>query len=171
MVRVPLNKKKAFTLVEILLYIGIAATVILAVSISITLLLQSRVKNQTIAEVEQQGIQIMQTVTQTIRNAEAVNSPSQGSSGPSLSLDVTDAAKDPTTFDISGGSINITEGADPSVSLNNIRLIPSDLTFRNLSRDNTPGIIRVEFTLTHVNPEGRNELDCSKVFRGSASLR
>ena len=43
-------------------------------------------KNQTIAEVDAQGLMISQIITQSIRNSSAINSPAIGVSASSLSL-------------------------------------------------------------------------------------
>lgn len=161
----------AFSLIETFLYISITSVLILLISIFISIILQSRIKNQTIAEVEQQGIQIMRIITQTIRNAEGINSPSQGTSASSLSLDVANAVKDPTIFDVSGNSLRITEGAGSVIRLTSSRVAVSNVVFKNLSKTGTPGTIRIEFTLTYINAESRNEYDYSKTFYGSASLR
>lgn len=161
----------AFTLVELLLYISTAAVILLVTSLFLSMLLESRIKNQTVAEVEQQGLQVMQLVTQTLRNAAAINAPAQGASASSLSLNTYTAAFNPTVFDLSGGAIRVAEGGGSPISLTNTRVSASALTFQNLSRSGTPGIIRVSFVLTSVNPSGRNEYDFSKTFYDSASLR
>ncbi len=165
------HSKKGFTLVELLLYVGTASILLLATSLFFFVLLQSRVKNQTIAEVEQQGLQVMQSITQTVRNAEAITVPSAGSSTSSLTLDVVTAASDPTVLHESSGVIRITEGIGSPVALTNSRVTASGLTFQNLSRTGTPGTIRIQFTLTQVNPEGRNEYSFTRTFTGSATLR
>jgi len=139
-----------FTLIELILYVGLAAVMILAVSIFLSTMLQSRVRNQTVLEVESQGIQVMQIVTQAGRNAN--------------SIDFT------TSFDLSQGVIIMNDGSGP-VALTNSRVVASNLTFQNLSRTDTPGTIRIQFTLTHINPSERNEYDFSKTFYGSATLR
>src|SRR3989338_5584522 len=77
-----------FTLIELLLYISIAGAILLATSIFLSLLLQARIKNQTIAEVDQQGLQVMQLITQTARNAEALIALPLGTISSSLTLDV-----------------------------------------------------------------------------------
>ena len=166
-----MKNNKGFTLIELLLYIGIASVMLLIISVFLSTLLQSRVKNQTIAEVEQQGAQVMQIITQTIRNAEGINSPTQGASASSLSVDVFNTSDDPTVFDLSSGAIRVTEGAGSAVPLLNSRLTASGLNFQNLSRDNTSGVVRVQFTLTHMNIENRNEYDYNKTFYASAGLR
>jgi hypothetical protein len=110
-------------------------------------------------------------MTQIVRNAESLNAPAQGSSAPSLSLDVIAVGNDPTVFDFSGGTIRISEGAGLPVALTNTRVIASGLVFQNLSLTGTPGTVRIQFTLTHVNPAGRNEYSFAKTFIGSATLR
>ena len=160
-----------FTLIELLLYVGIASIMLLVTSLFLLTLLQSRVTNQTIAEVEQQGLHVMQLITQTVRNAEAITLPTIGAIASSLTLDVIAIASDPTIFDLSSGAIRIKEGAGAVIPLTNSRVTASALTFQNLSRANTPGIISIQFTLTHVNPEGRNEYNFTKTFTGSAALR
>lgn len=165
------KKHNGFTLIETLLYISIAFVILSTVSIFFRLSLESRVKNQTIAEVEQQGIRVMQIITQTIRNSEGINSPAQGTSGSSLSLNVAVAEDDPAIFNLSEGILQITEGASSAVNLTNSNIEVTDLSFTNLSRDNTFGIVRVEFTLDHVNTENRNEFNFTKTFYGSATLR
>jgi len=163
--------QEGFTLIELLLYVGISSSILLVSTLFLQSLLESRIKNQTIAEIEQQGLQVMQIITQTIRNAENTISPSVGGSAPSLTLDVTNVTNDPTIFDISSGIIRITEGSGSTISLTNSQITASSLLFENLSRINTPGIIRVSFTLTHANSSGRQEYTFTKTFNASASLR
>lgn len=160
-----------FTLVEILLYIAITGIILMSVSFFLSLLLESRVKNQTIAEVEQSGVQVMQIIQQTARDSKLINSPVAGSSAPSCSLAIGDSAKNPTVYDLSSGSIRVKEGTGQAINLTSDRLSASDLLFSNLSRGEVGGILRIQFTLTHKNPGGRNEYDYSKTFYGSASLR
>ncbi|MCR4328495.1 MAG: prepilin-type N-terminal cleavage/methylation domain-containing protein [Patescibacteria group bacterium] len=165
------NSRKGFTLIELLLYVAVASVLLSAISTFFFILLESRVKNQTIAEVEQQGMRVMQMITRASRNAEAITSPSQGASAASLILDVITVADDPTVFDLSGGVLRIKEGSGSVIPLTNSRVTASSLSFFNLSRASTPGAISIQFTLTHANPAGRNEYNFSETFYGSASLR
>lgn len=164
-------KSRGFTLVELLLYVTIVAIMIISISGLLSLLMQSRVKNQTVAEVEGQGVQIMQIATQTIRNATAINSPTIGTNGSSLSLNVTTPANSPTVFDLSGGTLRITEGANPATPLTNSQIVVSSLSFQNLSLAGTHGTVRIQFTLSYINASGRNEYDFNKTFYGTATLR
>jgi len=167
-----LKNNNGSTLIELILYISLATGMLLVISMAFSIFFYSRIKNQTILEVDQQGAQIMQIVTQTIRNANSVNSPALGINDASLSLSVSDPLSNPTIFALSGNEINITEGLNPVVSLTNTsRIIASGLLFENLSRNLTPNTIGISFTLSHVNSSGRNEYNYSRTFYGSASLR
>jgi Tfp pilus assembly protein PilW len=166
-----LNKRNGFTMVELLLYVGIASVMLVVISVFLTMLVSSRIKNQTIAEVEQQGLQAMQIITQSLRNADDINEPAFGNDAASLSFKTVTTENDPTIFTLVDGAIQIKEGAGAEVPLTNSRVIVSDLSFSNLSRADTPGTVRIRFTVTHLNFSGRNEYDFSKTFIGSASLR
>ncbi len=162
--------EKGITLVELLISLGIIATLLtLMVTFFFTLSL-SRIKNQTMTEVEQQGAQVMQLIVHTIRNAEAIIIPAQGITSSSLSLDVINATDDPTVFDLGNDMIRITESTDSPIPLTNTRVAASGLSFYNLSRNTTAGTIHIQFTLTHVNPSGRNEYDYTKLFYGGATV-
>lgn len=165
------NSRLGFTLIELLLYVGLAALILLGVSVFLSLVLGARVKNQTIAEVEQQGVMAIQLITQTMRNATQINSPTPGSSASSLSLNVTDAAKTPTVFAGQAGILRITQGTALPVAITSPKLIASSVSFQNLSRSGTKGVMRIIFTLTHVNSQGVNIYDYSQTFYGSATLR
>lgn len=162
---------RGFTLVETLLYVSIVSVMLLVMSAFLFLILQSRTKFQTISEVDQNGIQVMQIISQTIRNAKQINIPAQGATGATLSLEVENAEKTPTVFNSSGANIQIKEGTGATIPLTSSKVSVSGLEFYNISKANTPGIIRFSFTLSHLNPSGRQEYDYSKTFYGSAALR
>lgn len=166
-----MNKQKGFTLIELLLYIAVASIIVFSSATLLRFTLESRVKNQTIAEVEQEGMQVMQLVIQTIRNATAINSPTIGNSGASLSVEVVTGANSPTIFDLSSGAIRIKEGSGATTNLTSTKVTVTNLNFQNLSRISTPNTIRISFTVSYVNPSGRNEYSYSKSFTGSVNLR
>lgn len=160
-----------FTLIELLLYIGLSSAMLLAVSIFLAIVLQARVDNQVVAEVEQQGWHVMTAMAQTIRNADLINAPIAGASGGQLSLNTSDALLNPTVFSLSSSAIFLVEGSGSPINLTSSRIEASNLNFDNLSIDDTAGTIRISFTLKHINPENKKEYDYTKTFYGSASLR
>jgi len=166
------NNKKGMTLLELILYISLVSVVLLAISGLIFSVLQSRVRNQVVSEVEEEGLITIQIISQAIRNAKNINSPSTGSAGASLSLASLDLLKDPTVFDSSGSVIRISEGSGTTVNLTSLSMVAvSNLSFKNLTPAESPGVISFSFVLTHINLSGRREYDYSKTFYGSANLR
>lgn len=166
-----ITNQSGFTLLELLLYTSLMGIIVLAVSQFFTLILSSRIKNQTVAEVEQQGLQVSQVLGQTIRNAETITFPPEGGTAPQLTLDVPTVNDDPTIFDLGGTVLQIKKGQAVAAALTNSKVAVSALSFQNVSRTNSPGSIRYEYTITYINSSGRNEYNFSKVFYGSASLR
>lgn len=153
-----------FSLVEVLLYLAIVSVMILVITTFSFTFFQSRIKNQTIAEVEQQGIQVMNMISFEMRNAEdfSINAPD----------DITLNSTDPIRFYLQNERLFVQRGVTGSpIELTSSRLIVSDVLFEDLTRSGTSGTIRFNFTLTHVNPEGRNEYDYQKTFISSATIR
>jgi len=166
-----MKANKGFTLIELIIYIGLVSIMLLGIASFAKIILQARTRNQVIAEVEQQGVQIAQMLTYTVRNAENIIQPTAPNTDNNLILDMLYAPEDPTTFSLDGVIINIKQGAGNKINLNNSRVEIQDLTFQNLSRPDTPGIIKFSFTLNHKNQSGRPEYNYSKTFYSSASLR
>ena len=165
------NIKNGFTLIELLLYTGLLALILLVISAFLAMSLESKVKNRTISEVEQQGEEVMQIMTQTVRNSTILNSPTIGASGASLSVNVTDGAKSPTIFTLFSGKIQVQEGLNAPIDISSNKVVITNLNFQNVSRPSTPGIITINFTVSYNDPNGRNEYQFTKNFYDSASRR
>jgi Tfp pilus assembly protein PilW len=164
---------RGLTLVEMILYVAICSALLLSLSSFYIFLLSSRIKSQSITEVEQQGLQIVQVVTQSVRNARSLDTPSVGSSGALLSLTTINGLLNPTTFDVdASGTFRIKEGSGPYVPLTNSHVTVSSTTFQNVSSvGSTDRVLHYSFTVTSNNPTTRNEYDYTKTFVGSATIR
>jgi Tfp pilus assembly protein PilV len=167
-----LSKPRGLTLIEMLLYVSVCSVILLSLSSLLSLLLSSRVKNQSISNVNQQGIQIMQMVTQTIRNARSIDSPPLGGSDVLISITTGDPLKNPTVFSASGSALYIQEGSSAPTPLTNSRVLVSSTTFQNISSTSSSDrIIRFSFIINTVNQNNRQEYTYGKNFSGSATLR
>lgn len=162
-----------FTLIELLLYMAIVSTLLITITGFFALTAESRIKNQSISEVNQQGTAIMETITQAVRNASSITTPVIGATGSSLTLAMPAAGINPTIFDLSGsgGTMQIKEGAGAALGLTNSKVAVSELTFKNLSRAGTPGVIQVRFTLSRSSQNTKDEYSYQKTFTGTAALR
>ncbi len=161
-----------FTLVEMVLYVSICSILLITLSTFLSFLLSARVRSQAITEVNQQGFQVMNLVTQTIRNGRSIQTPSIGVSSSTLSLTTGDALLNPTIFNLSSSTLKIKEGSKTAVSLTNGRVKVSALLFQNVSSaSSTEKIIRISYTIDYINLDGRSEYSFTKSFNGSATLR
>lgn len=165
------NRDKGFTLIELLLYVAIVGSLLLAVVTFSMLALDARIKNQTISEVDQQGVAVIQQIQSAISNANSVNAPVAGNSSTNLSLNMPSSGANPTTFSLSSGVLNISEGSNGGVALTNSKVAVTNLQFTNLSRSGTKGIIKISFTIARVNPAGKNAYDYQKTFTTSMAVR
>lgn len=169
-----INKtQKGFTLIELMLYIGICSFMLLVVFLFVSQILEARVKAQTIAEVEQQGDWAVQVITQAIRNsASPINSPAAGASANTLSLKFIDVTKNPTVFALSSGAITVSEAGGATINLTNSKIIISSLTFQNVTKTGTKGSVKFSFTATFNNLDGsRHEFNYVKTFYGTGTVR
>lgn len=160
-----------FTLVEFLLYIAISSSVLLLAVTFLGTTLEAGVKNQSITEVDQQGILAMEILTQTIRNASSISLPNPGGNGSTLMLTVPNAGESPTTVTTGGTALTLQKGLGSPAALTNTFVEVTNLQFENRSASGSPGTVRIRFTLSRVNGSGRNEYTYTKDFIGSASLR
>lgn len=161
--------KKGFSLIEVLLYLSLAGVLVLVSSFYFFQIMESRIRNQVISEVDWQGAQIMQTISQILRNANSIISPPAGGNSTNLSLDVTGA--NPTIFDVSSGNLRISEAGQPAQNLNSSNIKISNVVFYNFSRTNTDGIITIRYTVSYMTTTSRFEYNYSKDFYGTAALR
>jgi len=170
-----INMKRAslqagFTLIELLLYVAIVGALLLSVTGFYSVALDARVKNQAVSEVNQQGAYVMDEITQTIRNATSITLPIAAGSGSTLTLVVPTATLSPTTFSLSGTTLQIAQGTGTAVALTNSRVQVSNLVFKNLTRSGTNGIVQVSYTVAYANTAGRNTFTYQQNFISSAEV-
>ncbi len=164
--------QKGFTLVEMVLYVSLCSIILLSSSMLLSSLLGSRIRNQTINEVNQQGFQVIQLVTQTIRNSRSIQVPTIGVSSSTLSITTGNALVNPTVFWVSSSTFMIQEGGKTPITLTNSRVVVSSLSFQNISSaSSSEKIIKISFTVDYNNQSGKPEYSYTKTFNGSATLR
>ncbi len=163
--------QEGFTLIELIIYIAISSFVLGALFALYGSIYQLRVKNESIAEGEQQGQQIIQIISQTVRNAANINSPTAGTAGSILSLQTYSISTDPTIFTISNGIVSIQEGIGAPMALNSPKVTVSNLVFQNLARSGTHGIVKISFTINYTNGSTKVERNFIRNFYDSAAVR
>ena len=164
------SNNRGFTYVEAVIYLGIISLLIGTVGLLVGVVERSSGREAVRREVEEQGRQAMETMTQTARNASAIVFPAAGATDSSLSLTVDDVPASPTVFSLASGAIVAAEGASAAVPLTNANVVASALSVQNLSRASTPGTVRISFTLSGT-ADSSAPFIYSQTFYGSASLQ
>lgn len=170
----PYSKKMklgaAFTLVELILYVGIVSVMLFTITLSLDAIVKSKEKSRSVSEVEQQGLLVMDTLLRSVRNSNDVTTPSVGIVSTTLSLSV-DAPYNPTIFRVSNGTLEIKEGVGDYTALTNNRVEVTGFEVRNISYPNTPDTVRISFSLSTIDPDNRGEYSYTKTFVSSATIR
>lgn len=165
------NGKKGFSLVETIIYVVIFSMFVTGAASFLNTISASRLNSQMVLEINDQGSKAMKTMTQSLRNASQVNSPTISNTASNLSLVTGVASTTPTVFSLSGGVLYVTEGGGGDMALTNNKVVVSDLLFSNLSRPSTSNIIKISFKLTSINATSSLGGQYSFTFNGSGGLR
>lgn len=163
------KNKKGIGLIEIVIYVGIMGVFVAAITSFIISNQKIGNRNEAINEVEVQGNEIVDIISQEIRNAKSVVNPDISESNSSLEL--TNKDSNQIIFDLSGGKLRIERGSGGTTNLNSDRVIVSNLNFNNFGLTGTGGSIQFQFDARYVNPGGKEEINYTRTFSGSASLR
>jgi len=94
--------QKGFTFIELIIYIAIFAVISLVLTDFFITLAKVRAQTEARGEVRQNLARTMERLSQVIHSASGVNS----ASGNTLSLAMTDSAKNPTIFTVTGNAVN-----------------------------------------------------------------
>lgn len=161
---------KSFTLIEILIYLGLVA-VILILIIGLTFnIIYGNVKRSSYQEIQQNARFALEKINRLIRESAGINSPVPGASSDSLSLMMVDEAVNPTIIDLLNNQIRLRQ-SENVYSLTSDQVVVSGLEFTNLSYENTPGTIKTVFDIEYNNPDNRNEYQASLSLTSTMSLR
>lgn len=157
-----------FSLIELLVYIGIFGMVLSALIPFAWSVIQAGEKNMVIEEVNTNARYISERIKLEIRNSTGINS----ATGSSLSLSTSTPLTNPTVIDLSAGNIRITQGANPAAVLNSSNSAISSLNFVSYSSgDNKTKNVQFSFTLTGNFPSARQEYQNSTTIQGDAEVR
>jgi len=166
-----MRRAHGYTLIEFLLYIAISTILLLVSSQVVFTLLRGRSKLSAATAVSQNGRRAMERIRLSIRNANTVTTPADGTTSTSLILQTQTTSTTPTTFTLTAGAITIQEGTGFAIPLTSADVTISSLLFQNLAVTNSPDAIRVSFTVSSTNPTDNPDFAYGDTFFGSASVR
>jgi len=161
---------KGTTFVELILYIALLSIFIGGAITFSWDIIYGRVKSNTQRTLSQNLRIASKRISYEIRNSIAVSIPNSST----ISLTMSDSARNPTVFDLSGGRVRISYGASgpcPTSSpcfLTSNELTISNLTFTNLS---TGASTNVRFSITGSTTGSSDEFQGTETYATSVELR
>ena len=158
---------QGFTLLELLLYVFVASGILLSIVALVAVLIQSRVKNQTISTVEQQGSQIIQLVTQEINNAKIITAPAVGSSSAILQFQDTNGQSEQLSVVSSTLFLN-KNNKDYFLNPSTIKVSNWQVTNLGIASHDS---IKIQFDLNYNNLAGLNQYSYVQTFYATANIR
>ncbi len=162
------NKKTGFTLIEMIIYIaiiGIIVTAFISFSISIS---NARNKTYVVQEVNANARFALDLIAQKIKASTSISNPTKGNIDSEITLSFK-APADDITFSLLNGIIQMTEGANPAVSITTNEVSVDSFTFSNLTGKGRTNI-RVEMEISFRN-NGSQIFTYSDTFQNSVTTR
>ena len=141
-----MEKKQGFTIIELLLYIGLSTTLIALMSQIFLATLGVRIESQSTTNVQQDARFILSRIAYDARRASSITTPSSGQTGSLLTFVINDQGVDETyTYSVQGNDLVLSVGADVDV-LNSNGVAIESLAFQRIGET-------VEITMTIVGNE------------------
>lgn len=140
-----ISYRSGMSLIELVMFMAffsVCAGILINVLMSTN---EQRLRQQMIAGVEQEGMQIMQMLTRRVRRAERIAYPPRGETGSVLSIQVAEQSQDPTIIALETGAIRVAE-KDTLRNLSSEGLTIKDLEFQNTSATSSSHSVRIIFT-------------------------
>ncbi|MFH1451450.1 MAG: prepilin-type N-terminal cleavage/methylation domain-containing protein [bacterium] len=159
--------KKGFTLIETLIYIAIIGMIVSSFVIFVLSISASRTKTYAVQEVQANSRFALDLLSQRIKSAQGIISPTPGNSASILILDMADAD---LTFNVTAGVLSATEGLADSIPITSSEVDVSSLIFTNLTAAEERENIRIEMTVNYQENNSK-EYDYSQSFQTAVSLR
>lgn len=159
--------RRGFTLIEILIVVGVFSILALTASMTFFNLLKSSTKSRTVTMVKQNGDYAMGVMTRMIRNARKVTSACPGNAE---EITIMNPDGESTTFSCGGGSISSASATSANLISNDVEVDSGTCNFNcQEGRMFEPDAVTIEFTLSRTGsrPEGETSVN----FETMVSLR
>lgn len=165
------HKESGYTLFELLLYIVISGSLLLALSGFYGLTVASRAKFHATQEVDSQAVAALELITRVVRNGKQATTPVAGSSASTLTI--TQPGSQPTiVFDIdTNGTLRMKTGANNPVNITNDKVNITSFTVSNVSRPSTPGSITIAMSMERKTSFQAKKYRYSNTYSAVATMR
>lgn len=165
-----ISKIKGFTLIELIIYVVIMSSFTMGAVLFAWDISYARVKSSIHQELNHNIRFATKRIAFEIRNTQSINS----ITSTSISLAMSDSARNPTIIDLSGGRVRIGFGSSGSCPTTSPCSLTSDdvsitnLAFTNLSSGSS---ININFSISGETSGDRPEYQASQTIEGSGEIR
>lgn len=160
---------RGFTLIETLLYTALVGIVLGTMVLAMTTLLTAHSKSQAALALEGNVRFALDQVVERIQNASDIVSPSGSGPATTITLNMPNPQRNPTTITITNGSILITEGGAVAVALTGSHVEVTELTFERLA--GTPPSVHIHLTAQTRSAQGASRATISTRLETTATVR
>lgn len=164
-------EKGGFTLIEVLVYLGLFAIIVGGAAVSAESLMESAQRGAIEATLEEEGDFLIAKINWALQGAQTFNAPAANTTGSALSVSkwVPTSGGNPIAILLAAGALTITEGIAPREALSNSNVVASGLTCTHAyAGGDNPESMSVSFTLSAKTPNG---MSVSKTFSTVSYLR
>lgn len=127
------SMQKGFTLIELMLYVGLVALFAGLIGAFVPIFLSERVVSQSMTDVYSQARYVASVVSDHVRDATDITFPATSTASTTLIVSTTDVATDPTTIFLDSGRIYISEAGSASVPLTDTNVVVNQFEVVNYS--------------------------------------
>jgi len=166
------NKQKGFTLMEVLVYMGLLSIIILTISLFIHWSIYSHTRAKAMREVSDNSREAMRLMIHEIQEAKSIYTPNTTST--QLSLETKKYLPEGEEasyidFYLCEKKLCFKKESQDPVALTGDRLEVNNLVFTQIGT--SPPSVQIELTLNYKNPQDRPEFRVSIDLTSTASLR
>lgn len=168
-----MKNQEGFTMIELLVYIGLTSILITLMSQIFLATLGVRIESQSAANVQQDSRFVMSRIAYDLHRASSIVSPTLGQVTSTLTLVITENGVDQTyTYATNGTSLQLTVGGE-STLLHSSETDIGSLTFRRIGNSETQSTSRdtVQTTITFIGSEDVSAGQQAVTMQSTAGLR
>ncbi len=138
-----IQSKKGFTVVELLLYMGILSVLLITLTDVFSSIVNVRIESESTSAVEQDGDFILSRFMYDISHASSITSPTLGSSASALQIVISSVSN---TYSLNSSNLQISNSNGTDV-LNSINTTVSNLSFKQLGKSGGKNSIQINYTV------------------------
>lgn len=144
-------KKKGFSLIELIIYMGLLSMLLVILSQVFTSIIQSRLDSESTASIDQDANYLLSRFTYDISRAQGISEPQDYASNhnPSTALTIT-VGSDSYRYIVNAGNLQLTNALGTDI-LNSYNSTISNLLFTRIGNGASPSVydsIKINFTIT-----------------------